>query len=487
MAHIIAFLLALVSTVVSMNAQAIERNTVIYGAIPPLFGASPLRDLTTRLDAIQELGASAIWLSPIHATDDDGAISYAITDFLALRADFGSMQDFQVLVRAAHARGMQVMLDFVPNHTATGHAYYKHAQAHGKKSPYYDFYDRNARGEITHYFDWEHLPNLNYNNPALASAMRDAFKYWVLQGVDGFRIDVAWGIRERSPAFWPSLIRELRTLNPNLIMLAEASARDPYYFANGFDLAYDWTDKLGEWAWKEAFETPARAGEILHRALTLRATNPSRVIRFLNNNDTGARFITRYGEAMTRLSSVFQLTVPGVPLIYMGDEVGAEYEPYDDPAPLTWDDPHALRAHYLKLLRLRQSIPALSSGDWLPIIPERNRSAYAFFRFIEKKSEALVVLNFGNATTVDLEIPARFRSRFASGQPLEDHLSNQLLQVTCVKSGAGTTTLRIPMKKVSAAVLTARSPTARGPQRESATDCQRATQEPSGCCISSNL
>jgi cyclomaltodextrinase len=65
---------------------------------------------------------------------------------------------------------------------------------------------------------------------------------------------VTWGPWQRAPDFWPRWHRELKRVKPDLLLLAEASARDPYYGRNGFDAAYDWTDKLGEWAWQAAFE-----------------------------------------------------------------------------------------------------------------------------------------------------------------------------------------------------------------------------------------
>ena len=85
------------------------------------------------------------------------------------------------------------------------------------------------------------------------------------------------------------------------------------------------------------------------------------MLRFLNNNDTGQRFVTRYGIARTRLAAAMLLTVPGLPLIYNGDEVGAEFEPYDEGPPITWTDTHGLRGHYARLVALRREHPALRS------------------------------------------------------------------------------------------------------------------------------
>ena len=121
--------------------------------------------------------------------------------------------------------------------------------------------------------------------------------------MDGFRIDAAWGPRRRAPAFWPRWRTALKRINPDLLLLlAEASARDPYYGRHGFDAAYDWTDKLGEWAWREAFEDEAATAQ-RPRAAIEGSDSRSLVFRFLDNNNTGPRFLSRYGLGRTRVAA----------------------------------------------------------------------------------------------------------------------------------------------------------------------------------------
>jgi cyclomaltodextrinase / maltogenic alpha-amylase / neopullulanase len=105
------------------------------------------------------------------------------------------------------------------------------------------------------------------------------------------------------------------------VLLAEASERDPYDRAAGFDAAYDWTDKPGEWAWNDAFATKAPAARL--RAALTAERDSGYVFRFLDNNDTGARFISRHGTKMTRPALAMLMTLPRVPCLSMGDEVGA--------------------------------------------------------------------------------------------------------------------------------------------------------------------
>ncbi len=313
----------------AIDTPAWVEEAVVYGVIPRNFGPEGLRSVTGKLSYLRDLGVNALWLAPINASPDSD-YGYAVTDYFELRGGTGySKADLTTLVAEAHARGIRVLMDFVPNHTSDQHPYFLDAESQGPSSPYYDYYDRDESGDYTYYFNWTHLPNLNYDNPEVERLMLEAFSYWVREfDVDGFRVDAAWGIRQRKPDFWPRWRRQLKAIKPDLLLLAEAGARDDYYFTEGFDAAYDWTDELGHWAWEDVFNAPELITRRLDAALTNGGTgfHPDALIfRFLNNNDTGDRFITRYGEGLTRVATALLMTLPGIPCLYTGDEVGAEF------------------------------------------------------------------------------------------------------------------------------------------------------------------
>jgi hypothetical protein len=132
-------------------------------------------------------------------------------------------------------------------------------------------------------------------------------------------VDAAWAIKERRPDFWLEWRRALKRIKPDLLLLAEAGARDPYYFDNGFDAAYDWTYQVGGWAWKVMWD--AYKLRLFSYNLTYALTNrpdgfspDALIFRFLNNNDTGKRFITRQGEGITRVATALLLTLPVSPV-----------------------------------------------------------------------------------------------------------------------------------------------------------------------------
>jgi cyclomaltodextrinase / maltogenic alpha-amylase / neopullulanase len=404
-------------------------DAVVYGVLPRKFGRPALRTTTEKLDSLKDLGVTTLWLSPVNTTIPHHA-GYEVVDHFTIRADYGTEADFRELVQQAHERGMRVLMDFVPNHTSSQHPYYQDAEKYGARSVHYRLYDRDEQGTATHYFAWTWLPNLDFANPDVRRLVTEAMSFWVREyDVDGYRVDVAWGVKERAPDFWPLLRRELQRIKPDICLIAEASARDPYYVANGFDAAYDWTANLGEWAWQKVWTSPGDLVERLHAAVTNDGhgyPDGSMVFRFLNNNDTAERFLTRYGVGMTRVAAVLLLTLHGTPGLYTGDEIGAEYHPYDDIEPLDWDaDPHGLRPHYQRLVALRHELPSLRGHHFERVVVTPAAMVYAYLRKGSATDDvpAVVVLNF-HAQTFEATLtvpeltppPSRFVDRLSEAE-----------------------------------------------------------------------
>ncbi|WP_437290854.1 alpha-amylase family glycosyl hydrolase [Sorangium sp. So ce406] len=408
------------------NARAWIDDAILYGVVPPFFGDPPLESVRAALPALQQLGVTAIWLSPLFGAPP-GDFGYAVTDYFAVRPDYGTERDVRELVDEAHRRDIRVLLDLVPNHTSAEHPYFRQAEQRQGRSHTFAFYDRDDGGEPTHYFDWEHLPNLNYDNAEVERWMLEVSLHWVRRfGIDGYRVDAAWGIKDRRSALWSTWAAELRRVNPELSLIAEASARDPYYLQNGFDAAYDWTEELGHWAWKDVFSAPrgvaARLGAALS-ATAAGASRPERTLRFINNNDTGARFITRHGPGMTRVAAAALLTLPGIPCVYSFDELGAEYEPYGGLEPVSRPAPGALARHYERLIRLRRSTAALRAPGLLTVHAGPDDEILAYLRHGDDASRfALVVLNFSDRPVrKQIVVPEPFAGHARGG--LRDSLS----------------------------------------------------------------
>jgi len=417
-------------------------TAIVYGVIPFLFGSPAFQALSQHLDDLADLGINALWLGPVnvHPADDYG---YHVEDYFELDPADGSKEDFRNLIQAAHQRGIRVLMDFVPNHSSDTHPYFRDAEERGQDSPYWDFYNRDTSGNPTHSLpDWTDLPDFNYDNSEVQRMMIEAFSYWVREfDVDGFRVDAAWAIRERRPEFWLPWRRELKRIKPDLLLLAEATAREPFYFENGFDAAYDWSYHIGGWAWEAVWNTEgSRKYRLLSYNLTEALTNrpegfhpDTLIFRFLNNNDTGKRFVTRHGEGIARVATALLLTLPGIPCIYTGDEYGLEFEPYQQLEPLTFEERYpGLRDYHKRLIALRKALPSLHSRLFSLIKPDPvPQAVFSYIRYAEAAAEPVIVLlNFSEEPTeFNFDLPKEF-SALSDRDTLYDLLAEEEVPVS---------------------------------------------------------
>lgn len=305
---------------------------------------------------MQALGVNTLWMSPVFRPIRF-EFGYGVVDYFTIRHDYGGEEELARLIAAAHELGLRVLLDIAANHTSDRHPYFRAAARDGRRSHQYGYYQRDADGNPVHYFDWTDLPNLDFNNSEVRRWMAEVMTHWVRElDVDGYRLDAAWGIRERTPEAWPELVAELRRVKPDALLLAEASGRDSYYRETGFDLAYDWTDELGEWAWRDVFADPQQVVERLDVALG--PAPGDQVFRFLNNNDTG-------------------------------DEVGASIDPYETYGPIDWSTGHpGLLEWYTQLCAVRSATAALRSGPYLRLRATPARDVFAY-----QRDDVRVILN----------------------------------------------------------------------------------------------
>ena len=195
------------------------QKSVIYQIYPRSFqdsngdGIGDIPGITKRLPYIKELGADVIWLSPVYQSpnDDNG---YDISDYQAIHPEFGTMEDFDEMLAAAHSLGLKIVMDLVVNHTSDEHRWFKEARK-GKDSPYRNYYiwrDPKENGEAPNNWGscfggsaWEydqasgqyylHLfskkqPDLNWDNPAVRDEVFSMMDWWLKKGIDGFRMDV---------------------------------------------------------------------------------------------------------------------------------------------------------------------------------------------------------------------------------------------------------------------------------------------------------
>jgi alpha-glucosidase len=197
------------------------RNGVFYQVYPRSFqdsngdGVGDLKGVVQRLPYLQALGVDAIWLSPIFPSPM-ADFGYDIADYIGIDSLFGTLQDFDALMEAVHAKGLKIILDLVPNHTSDRHPWFFESRS-SRENPKRDWYIWHepgvdggppnnwlsefggsaweydaATGQYYYHAFLTRQPDLNWRNPAVRQAIHDAMRFWLRKGVDGFRVDVMW-------------------------------------------------------------------------------------------------------------------------------------------------------------------------------------------------------------------------------------------------------------------------------------------------------
>lgn len=248
------------------------RTAVIYQVYPRSFadsngdGVGDLPGITARLDALSELGIDAIWLSPFMTSPQRDA-GYDVADYCDVDPLFGTLADFDALVAAAHARGIRIVADLVPNHSSSDHPWFVEALAAGPGSPERARYVfREGRGEngelppnnwqsvfggaawtrvsdgqwYLHIFD-SSQPDFDWSNPWVHERFREVLRFWLDRGVDGFRVDVAHGLVKADglPDYTP---------NPDLASMGGDEELAPYWGQDGVHEVWrDWRRVLEEY------------------------------------------------------------------------------------------------------------------------------------------------------------------------------------------------------------------------------------------------
>ena len=370
------------------------RRSAIYEVFVRDFSPSGnLRGVTQGLDRIQATGADVIWLMPIHPV---GVLNrkaplgspYSVRDYRAINPSFGTAADFKALVTAVHGRGMKIIIDWVPNHTAWDHVWV---------TTHPDFYVRNERGEMSvprddkgKLTDWTDVAQLDYANPGLRREMIAAMRYWLQEfGIDGFRVDVAGFVPDE---FFREALPALRqSVNRPILLLAEWGDRKMHRL--GFDLTYAWD----MYSTLKAVWKGAPAHTFVTSALADADSLPpgGMRLRFTTNHDETAwdnpPVVTFDRAAGARAAFVAATLLPGRPLLYNGQEVESPQKLrlfFRDP--IVWAQPNAspARAFYTRVIALARRDSAFITGAFRDVETTAENDVIAY-----QRADAVVLVN----------------------------------------------------------------------------------------------
>ena len=413
-------------------------------------GIGDFNEIIAKLDTLNDgdpktltdLGVHGLWLMPIHPASSYHG--YDVTDYYDVNPEYGKMEDFQRLLEESHKRGMKVVIDLVINHSSNAHPWFQAAQV--PASEYRDWYvwsDTEPTGSGWHpsstgfylgIFD-ETMPDLNYTNPVVSEEMKSIVRYWSQEiGVDGFRLDAAkhliedGSIQSHSDAThqWYKAFRKFyKDLDPDGILVGEvwdsSVAVSEYVSVDELDLAFDFD-------LAQAILTSARIGNagetnrILQRDLGLFSSG--QFAPFLTNHDQ-ARVMSNLADNpnKAKVAASVLLSLPGVPFIYYGEELGmlglkpdelirTPYQWSGEAAggfstgqpwqPLNQDsiqknfsnqnqDDQSLLQHYRLLVNARNQHAALRIGETF-LVQSDNPGLFASLRHSPEPLESILVL-----------------------------------------------------------------------------------------------
>ncbi|MDR6940175.1 glycoside hydrolase family 13 protein [Mucilaginibacter pocheonensis] len=364
------------------NTQAWWKEAVVYQIYPRSFkdsdgdGIGDLKGIISKLGYIKSLGIDAVWLNPIYSSpnDDNG---YDVSDYRTIMKDFGSMADFDALLKGMHEHGIKLVMDLVVNHSSDEHEWFKQSRS-SRTSPYREYYhwwnaengkppyryslfdvnhdawryDSLTNAYYLHYFSRKQ-PDLNWENPKLRHEVYDIMKFWADKGIDGFRLDAfQFAAKDTTfPAFRQGFEKNftqyygmqgnlhgyLQEMNKevlskyNVMSVAEGAG-------NNFEDAHNLVDAdRNELNMAYAFDgvdIAKREGySLLHFKNVFSKWDSSFAAKgwlsiFLANHDQ-ARLVSRFGndspefrEVSSKMLTTFIMTMRGTPYYYNGDELG---------------------------------------------------------------------------------------------------------------------------------------------------------------------
>ena len=310
------------------------------------------------LPKLKDMGVDIIWimpLQPIGKITRKGTLGsyYSIVDYCEFNPEFGTREDFEHFLNRAHELGLKVILDWVANHTAPDSEWTKNEGWHY----------RDEDGNLMVQYDWTDISKLNYENEDMRAAMKQAMHFWMDEiGIDGFRCDVAG---EVPTDFWNDAMGELRLTHPNMFTLAEDEAKAFELCDSAFDMYYGWELHHLMNGVAQGTNSVQDLWDYFAKADTTVEDYAIRM-NFISNHDENSWAGDEYerlGGGVPTMTA-FTYVIPGMPLIYTGQEYGNHHRlAFFEKDCIDRDEESPMRPLYKRLNELRKDNPVLYSPE----------------------------------------------------------------------------------------------------------------------------
>ena len=372
-----------------------------------------LRGIINHLDHMKELGVDILYMTPIFSSDSSH--KYNIKDYYCIDPSFGNKEDLKELVSKAHEHGMRVILDGVFNHTGVDFFAFQDIREKGEQSEYLHWYEIEdfplvmEWGKKPSYKTFAYagfMPKLNLQNKETADYFIDVASYWIREcDIDGWRLDVA---DEIDHAFWKRFRKEIKAVKKDVLIIGEI-----WHFAGDFLEGDEW-DSAMNYPFYQAVQDFVAAESIcasefvgklhfikgnLHNGLEGYLWN------LIDSHDT-ERFLhsAQHDIRKQKMAAAMQLLLPGMPMIYYGDEVALDggRDP-DCRRGMLWDEGRQNREmlhYYRALIKIRHTYPVLTEGTITKQYVEDETGLICMKR--QTNGQSILLLFHGRKGTVEL-------------------------------------------------------------------------------------
>lgn len=366
-----------------------------------LYGGD-LYGIVERLDYLQSLGITGIYLTPIFLAPL--CHKYATTDYMMIDPAFGNEEILAELIEKAHKRGIRIMLDIVFNHCGNTHDFFQDAYEKGKKSKYYDCFYFDADNKYASFSDYGWMPKWNTGNSIAREYLLGAAAYWAKKGIDGFRLDVA---NEGSHDFWRDFRKTVKKVNSDIFIVGEVwEDAIPWLAGDQWDSAmhYPLSSAIHEYV-KGNIDGIKLAEMISINLVSYPKNVTENLFTLLGSHDT-TRILTyaNGNDALVKQAFTLLMTMAGSPCFFYGDEIGLEGKGGDLARQcFKWNESEQnldLREFVKKVIVLRKNNYAMRTVDITWLHAEKDHVIYE--KSAQDKKIVVVMNCLGEENEIDI-------------------------------------------------------------------------------------
>lgn len=386
-------------------------------------GIGDLQGVIDKLDYLKDLGVNGIWLMPI--LESSSYHGYDVDDYYSIDEEYGTMKDFEKLLKEAHKRDIKVIMDMVINHTSVNNEWFKSA-CEGEDSEYRDYYiwtdDMSKAGEMSPmntkawskngdkeelYYSifWSGMPDLNYDNQKVMEEVKKICKFYLDKDIDGFRFDAAKWIynnTDKNVKMWSELSEYLKSINKDCIEVAEVwdSPYNTAPYTKALDSFFEFS--TGEYIANRVRKQSISGfvNDYIQVRDIYKEENKNFIMApFLTNHDQNRIADTLTDTYQLKIAAAMYLTLPGTPFIYYGEEIGMKGSGIDENKrqPFVWSN------NDKKLNTSWEKVTFDTSKIALNVEEKDKDSLYNFYKDILNVRNKYKSLRYGEIDSLDTE------------------------------------------------------------------------------------